>query len=316
MELPHGTVLDVSELEARKIEEILYTESDIASFVMTVGASSAFTGEGGSSGSKFANAFIQLREDRGQSSPEIADILNEKLSAIRTSDIRVTELAGGPPVGTPVVITFTGGDLDELKRLAASSARILRTIEGTNAVTSSTRDDNTEFVLRIDKAQATSLGLNPLQIAQVLRTAVEGVEATTINTIEDDIDVMVTLNLNPDYRDPHDTNQVTLDAIRNIELQTPVGSVLLGSILETGVRKGSAAIQHKDEKRIATASSGLAKDGNVAEITREFARRAENELAIPDGVEMIVGGENEETDQSFAEMGYAVLAGLILAMNI
>jgi multidrug efflux pump subunit AcrB len=316
MELPEGTVLEKSELEARKIEEFLYQEPDIESFVMTVGASSAFSGTGGSSGSKFANAFIQLREDRKHTSIELGDILADRLSAIRTSDIRVTQLAGGPPVGTPVVISFRGDNLDELEQLAIDASRILRTIEGTNAVTTSTKDDNTEFVLTIDKAKATTLGLDPSTIALILRTAIQGSEATTINTPQEDIDVIVKLNLNPDYRDPHDTNQVTIDAIQQIEIPTAGGSILLGSVLDAAVHKGNTSIRHEDERRIATASSELGENGNVAAITAEFERRAEAELPIPAGVEMIVGGENVETDQSFAEMGYAIIAGLILMFAI
>jgi multidrug efflux pump subunit AcrB len=316
MELPEGTILDASEIESRKIEEILYTEPDIQSFVMTVGASSAFTGTGGSSGSKFANAFIELSEDREKTSLEVGDSLTEKFSAIHTSQVRVTQLAGGPPVGTPIVITFKGNDLDELEQLAIEAARILETIPGTNAVTTSTKDDNTEFVLRIDKAKATSLGLNPSLLAQTLRTAVQGSEATTINTPQQDIDVMVTLNLNPSYRDPHDTNTVTPTAIQQIEIQTLNGPILLGSVLDITVRKGSTAIRHENERRIATAQSELAEGGNVAEINRLFSERAATELHIPPGVEMIVGGENEETDQSFAEMGYAIIAGLILMFSI
>lgn len=316
MELPQGTVLDASELEARKIEEILYTEPDIQSFVMTVGASSAYSGTGGGSGAKFANAFIELKEDREHTSLELGDILAEKLSVIKSSEVRVTQLAGGPPVGTPVVITFKGDDLDEIEQLAVDAARILRSIEGTNAVTTSTKDDNTEFVLSIDKAKAAAVGLNPQLIALTLRTAIEGSEATTINTPEQDIDVIVVQNLNPGYRDPHDTNEVTIDVVKNIEIQTQNGSVLLGSVLETNVQKGSTAIRHEDERRVASASSELADGGNVAEIIAEFSTRAESELTIPDGVEMILGGENQETDQSFAEMGYAIIAGLILMFAI
>jgi len=316
MELPQGTILDKSEIEARKVEEILYTEPDIQSFVMTVGASSAYSGTGGGSGSKFANAFIELKKDRKYSSLELGDILAEKLSVIKTSEIRVTQLAGGPPVGTPVVITFKGDNLDEIEQLAIDSARILRGIPGTNAVTTSTKDDNTEFVLTIDKTKTAAVGLNPQLVALTLRTAIQGTKATTINTAEQDIDVIVVENLNPSYRDPHDTNQVTIDVIKNIEIQTPNGSVLLGSILETNVQKGSTAISHEDERRVASASSELAAGGNVAEINAEFRTRAENELVIPDGVEMIVGGENQETDQSFAEMGYAIIAGLILMFAI
>ena len=109
---------------------------------------------------------------------------------------------------------------------------------------------------------------------------------------------------------------MTIDVVKNIEIQTQNGSVLLGSVLETNVQKGSTAIRHEDERRVASASSELADGGNVAEIIAEFSTRAESELTIPDGVEMILGGENQETDQSFAEMGYAIIAGLILMFAI
>lgn len=316
MELPEGTVLEKSDLEARKIEEILYKETQLDSFVITIGSSSAFSGTGGSGGSKFANAFIQLNEDRKNTSLELGDILAESLSKIETSEIRVTQLQGGPPVGTPVVITFKGDDLDELNKLAVQASRILKDIPGTNAVTTSTKNDNTEFVLTIDKAKASAIGLSPDQIAQTLRTAIQGTEATTINTLEQDIDVIVTLALNPSFIDPHDTNQVTIDAIRNIEIQTENGPVILGSIMEAGIRKGSTAIQHEDGDRIATAQSQLAEGGNVAEINREFELRAEEELNIPEGVIMKIGGETEETNQSFAEMGYSIIAGLILMFAV
>lgn len=316
MELPEGTVLDASELEARKIEEILYTEPAIESYVMTVGASSAFSGMGASSGSQFANAFIQLKEDREVTAAELADDLTVRLSEIKTSDIRVTQLAGGPPVGTPVVIKFKGDNLEELKHLSVEAARILETIPGTNAVTTSARNDNTEFVLKVDKAKVAALGLNPLLVAQTLRTAVEGTEATTINTMSEDIDVVVKQNLNPDYRDPHATNAVNIDAIRTIEVMGPQGPVILGSLLETSIRQGNTSIRHEDERRVATTESQLADGGNVALINSMFVERAEAELDIPPGVEMIIGGENEETNQSFMEMGYAIIAGLILMYAI
>jgi len=316
MELPEGTVLDASELEARKIEEILYSEPDIKSFATTVGASSPYSGNGASRGSKYANIFIELKEDRQYSSLEVGDRLTEKLSDIHTSEIRVLQLAGGPPVGTPVVITFKGDDRAVLEQLAVDSARILKTIPGTNAVTTSTKDDNTEFVLTVDKAKVAAVGLNPQIIASELRSAVQGTEATTINTTDDDIDVVVTLALNPNYQGVHDTNNITPDALQSIEIQTANGPVLLGSLLTTEVQKGSTAISHRDEKRVASASSQLAEGGNVAEITAAFEARAAEELTIPDGVEMIIGGENEETDQSFAEMGYSIIAGLILMFSI
>jgi len=315
MELPEGTVLEASEFEARKIEEILYQEKDIQSFVMTVGSGSAFAG--GSSGTKFANAFIELKEDRENTSAELMDILTEKLSVIKSSDIRVTQIAGGPPVGTPIVISFYGNDLDELESLATEAARILKEIPGTNAVTTSAKNDNLEFVLTVDKDKVAALGLNPSLVALTLRNAIEGSKATTINTTDGEVDVVVKLDLNPASSDPHTTNETTLDAVRNIEIRTPSGeSVILASLLTTSLEKSNQSIVHENEKRVATAESELSDGGNTAIINQEFLKRAETEIDLGEGVEMVVGGQNEETDQSFAEMGYAIIAGMILMFSI
>lgn len=315
LELPEGTTLDRTELEARKVEEVLYTEPTIESFVMTVGGSSAYSGTGGSSGAKFANAFIQLDEGRELTSLEVADRLAERLAVIKTSDIRVTQLASGPPTGTPVVITFTGDNLAELEQLAVEAARILRSIEGTNAITTSTKNDSTEFVLVVDKEKAAALGVEPSIVADTIRTAVYGTKATTINA-DEDIEVIVKLALNRSYLDPSDTNVTTLDRVTELEIPTANGTVLLGSIVDTEVQRSSAAIRHEDEERVATTQSQLAEGGNVAEIVAEFRARAAEELTIPATVTMSIGGETEETDQSFAEMGYAVIAGLILMFAV
>ena len=316
-ELPQGATLSATELEARKIEEFLYQEPDIHSFVMTIGASSPYSGTGGSAGAKFANAFIELSPDRELTSQELGDTLSDKLSAINTSDVRVSQLAGGPPVGTPVVITFTGDDLAELETLAIEASRILSSIDGTANVTTSTKNDSSEFVLTIDKEKAALLNLTPGQVAATVRTAVFGSDATTINTADDDIDVVVKLALNPGFVTPHDTNEATVDELQQLELVTPSGErVLLGSIADVSIQKSSTAIRHEEEKRIATASSELSASGNVAAINAEFSRRAATELEVPPTVTMTVGGENEETDQSFAEMGYAIIGGLLLMFSI
>lgn len=316
IELPEGSTLDATELEMRKVEEILYEFADIQSFIVTVGASSQFSGTGGSNNNKLANAFLELEEERELSSQELAGELRDAFLAIRTSQIRVTQIANGPPVGTPVVIKFAGNDLDELEQLAVEASRILESIEGTTAVDTSTKNDNTEFVITMDKAKAATYGIDPSMLASFLRASIEGTDATTIQTFDHEIDVVVKLALDPEYQDVHKTNQQTVDTLRNLTIQTPQSSVLLDSFISITLQKGSTAITHEDGKRIATAQSQLADGGNVANIVREFRVRAQEELSIPAEVEMIVGGENEETDQSFAEMGYAVIAGLVFMFAI
>ncbi len=314
IELPEGSILETTDLEARKVEEILYTQDDIESFTMTVGAGSAFTG--GGTNSKLANAFILLDEDRKQTSEEIMNELREKMSVINSSIVRIRQVSDGPPVGTPVVITFFGEDLNELEQVAEKAADILRGIPGATDIVTSTKDDGTEFVLQVDKARATELGLNSFVISQTLRASISGVEATTIKSLEDDIEVIVKLDLNQDFKTPHDTNRTNIDAIRQIEVQTPQGPVLLGSVLEASVAKGKTTISHEDVKRRATVGAELTTTGNTREIIAAFQEIAKEQDLVPPTVQMKIGGENEETDQSFAEMGIAFIVGVVLMFAI
>ncbi len=318
VELPEGTLLSQTDLEARKIEELLYNYEVIESFLITSGAGSAFTSGDGSSasGEKLANAFITLREDRPLLSSEFVEVLRSDFSQVQTSTVRVTQLSDGPPVGTPVVINFLGDDLEELDRLALSASKILEDIDGTSDVTTSLKNDSTQFVIEVDTAKASELGLNASIISQTLRTAVNGVEATTIKQQEDDIEVIVKLNLNNSFLDPHDTNRTTIDTLNQLSIQTPQGPVLLGSVLTTSIAKKNTSISHEDLERVATVGSQITATGNVREIVTEFQKRAEDELTIPEGVTMKIGGENEENNQAFIEMFYALIVGLLLMLSI
>ena len=141
-----------------------------------------------------------------------------------------------------------------------------------------------------------------------------GATATRIRNASDDTDVVVKLDLNPVYDDPSETTNVNADALRAISIQSTKGPVLLGSVLDTKLDRAKSSINHEDRKRIETVSSQVA--GKTAvEVTNEFeARKAE--LQMPTGVFMKIGGETEDVNQSFAEMGFAAIAGLVLMLAI
>ncbi|MEX0652290.1 MAG: efflux RND transporter permease subunit [Candidatus Paceibacterota bacterium] len=314
-ELPEGTVLAQSDLEIRKVEEILYSYSIIDSFLVTSGGSSAFTGNGGVN-PKLANIFITLRDDRAITSTEMVEVLRADFKDIHSSIVRVSQASDGPPTGTPIVINFLGENLDAIEELSSKTAEILEGIPGTSDVTTSAKNDGIQFVVEVDTAKATVLGLDASIISQTLRAAVSGVEATSIKSSDEDIKVMVRLNLNTDYLDAHDTNRTTIDALNQLSIQTPNGPILLGSVLKTTLAKNNTTISHEDTKRVTTANAQLTADGNLREIIAEFKTRAETELVLPAGTSMHIGGENEENNQAFKEMFYALIVGLLLMLAI
>lgn len=315
IEKPQGTLIEVTDLSVREVEEYLYNNENIDSFTTEVGAGSSFASSGSSSGEKFGNVTIILKKDRKKTSSEIVEDVREELSKISSATVRVLQPNNGPPTGDPVSIKFFSDDLGNLNKAVLSGEKLLNSIEGATGVNSSAKSDATEFKLTVDRAKASQFGLNPTTIAITLRTAIFGTDATTINNIDGDIDVVVKLDLNDKGYNPNTTTETTIDSIKNISLPTPKGSVLVGSLVTTTLDTANTAISHEDSKRIGSVSSQVEEGANVREIIKEFEDR-KGEMNLPDGTEISFGGETEDVNESFKEMGIAVLLGILIVASI
>lgn len=317
LEMPQGTTLEETDFATRSVEEILYENPDIESFVTTIGSGSSFTGDGTSIGvgSKLANITINLHTDRQKTSGTIAQEVRESLAPIHTIAWKVTEPQNGPPSGAPVLIKFKSDNLDDLEIALAKSERLLSSIPGTRDVDSSIKDAGTAFELSVDRARANEVGLSPIQIASLLRTAITGTTATKIATDKDDIDVVVKLDLNPSVADPNATANATIDDIRQIPVETPKGTVLLGSLLDTKLVKSNTVIRREDRTRIATISAYVNEGTTAIEITNTFNERLAS-LDLPKGVTTELSGETEDVQKTFQEMFVALIAGVLLMLAI
>jgi len=315
VERRQGTPLAQTDVSVREVEELLYDYRYAQSFVSTVGASSAFADDGGGRSTKLANITILLKENRDKTSTEIIDDLRVRLAPITSATVRVAQGNNGPPSGNPVLIKFLGNNLDELSLAVEKAERLLSSIPGTLDVETSLRNDGTQFVITIDRTKAAEYGISSARVAQILRTAVSGVTATTIKKLEQDIDVLVKLDLNSSFVNPEDTSITTVDSIRQIPVATPSGTVIMGSLIDIHAEQSRAVISHEAQKRVASVSSKLITGTTALEVTSKFQGRVE-ELGIPATVRVVVGGENEDVNKTFSEMGLALLTGTLLALAI
>lgn len=314
VEKPQGTDLSDTDLSVREVEEVLYADTRIASFVTEVGAGSAF-GTSGISGSKAANITVNLKSTRKQSSSEVVEDIRAELAQVTSANITVSEPAGGPPSSAPVQITFEGEDLAQLENALATAKRILSDVPHTTNISTSMKDDGSEFVVRLDTAKAVQLGVSPLTVADTLRTGLYGAKATDIRTGTDDIEVRVKLDLNQAYQDPSETTHITIDAVRALTIPGSLGPVPLATIATISYEPANAVIRHEDGSRTATLTSDITKGGNALTAVQEFRKRMKD-VELPEGVTQKIGGESEDVNKSFAEMGIALLAGAALMLGI
>ncbi len=315
VETKQGTPVAQTDLVIRAVEEVLYEKDYIESFTTTAGSGSAFTGST-DAGGKFGNITVSLKPDRTVSSAEISSELRSDFASIKDALITISEQQNGPPTGAPVFIKFSGEDLDQLLLASDNAERLLSSIPGTRDIEASSKSNATEFVFTVDKAKASALGVSPAAIAETLRTAVFGTNATTLNRSGDDIDVYVKLALDRSATDVSATPQISIDTLRNLEVRTISGGVQpLGSVITEELSAANAAITHEDKVRQVTVSAYTTADVVAGDVVAEFKSR-EAELDLPSGITISYGGEAENVNESFTEMFIALVVGLLLMLAI
>lgn len=314
VEKPEGTLLEITDLSAREVEEILLDQKDIESYIVEIGRGSQF-GSGGVN-EKLASMTLLLKDDRSITSSELLEVLRKDLSVVKSASVRVFQPSDGPPTGAPITVKFLGDSLESIEVALNQSESVLKETTGTREVEKNTKSDSSEFSLEVDRAKISQFGLDPAGIAFTLRTALFGTDATTIKNNGDNIDVVVKLDINKDFTTPDSTNRTNIDSIESIELKTPSGNtVLLGNLVEAKIKKSNEVINHEDRKRIGSISSHIAKGANTREVLAEFNKKMEN-VELPKGVVMKIGGETEESNTAFKEMGLSLIIGMIAILSI
>ncbi len=315
---PQGTELAQTDLSVREVEEVLYKNKNVESFVTVVGSGSSFAGgvnSGPSRGSQVANLTVNLPKNHKETSAEFVAELRKELSGITSATITVGEPAGGPPSSSPLTVTFSGDDLGELTATADRAAQLMSDIPGTVNVTASTKDAGAEFVVSLDGAKAAELGVSAPAVADTLRTALFGTKATSIRTGKNDIEVHTRLDLNPSYVDPSDTTHVSIDAVRSLYIKGSKGPVPLSSIATVEYTAAQSSIRHEAGHRIATVTGDVSKDANAIEVTNTFSKKFTPDL-LGKGVVQKVGGASEDVSKSFTELFLALIAGAALMLSI
>jgi len=316
LEMKEGTTKESTDIAIRRVEEYLYQVPSIDSFSVTVGSGSQFTSSG--TGEKFANIFINLNTERDVTSTEILELLRSEFSDLVDLNVSVSQPSEGPPTGAQILIKYLGDDLNELTRLANETVEVIRTVPGTVNVKTSTNNNNTEFVLTLDQAKAAVLGQNPFTVSQLLRSAVYGTKATSLTTLDEDIDVVVKLNLQDVTGISSDmTNAVTIDTLEQIKLPTTAGSVPLSNIVSTSLQESSSAITHDNGRRVVTVTADVAPEFNVRETETAILALINEQIELPPGFELSTGGgETDESNKAFLEMLFALIVGILLMVGI
>ncbi len=302
IELPPGTHLDVTERRMRALERFAGGLDGVESVYALVGTSNEQGGVAGERRENLAQLTLRVEPpfDREKEEALMARV-REPLDA--QEDL---EYSFGRPsylsFKTPVELEIRGYNLDLLARLAADAVARLEGIRGLADVKSSTEGGNPELQIRFDRERLASLGLSLSELADTVRSKVQGTIATDIQREDRTIDIR--LRADEQYRDSvEDLLELTIDQVGKT-------AVPLSAVAEVTRVEGPAEIRRSEGNRIALVSANLV-DRDLGSVTREI-EAAMSEFKMPSGFDWQMGGQQEEMETSFDSMRMAILLAIFL----
>ncbi len=191
----------------------------------------------------------------------------------------------------------------------AVAERLLPVLEGVDGLTDLSMDrvlGNPAVELTIDRDTALRHGIDPDALARELQARIQGVVATTFDEIDQRIDVAVRLPLDQ-RRD--------LDAVLASPVRIENGrTVPLRDFVHLSEKRPVREVVRRDQRRQITISGDVA-GRRLGHVWHDVHALLDT-LTVPAGVGFVAGGEQQEIDASFRDLGWALLLSALLVYMI
>ncbi|TPG11149.1 efflux RND transporter permease subunit [Rhodanobacter glycinis] len=183
------------------------------------------------------------KSERSRQSHAIALAVRPALARIGArygASVKVVEVPPGPPVLAPIVAEVYGPDYAGVRRTARALERKFKANPDIVDVDTSVEADAPREVLVVDRARAARLGLDQASIAQVLRTALSGDDATWL--MDGHAKYAVPIRLRLDAGD-----QAAMNQLLALRVRAQSGALVpLSEVVSVQAANWEKAIYHKD----------------------------------------------------------------------
>ncbi len=309
IEMPPGSTLNVTDKVVRNLENRIQGIPEVSHIVAIVGSQSGNLYAVNSPDLAKIDVVLKPKNERDKTVWDVADIVRQWVKDYPGVKLKILEaqMAGLNNFEAPVMIEVRGNDMNTLIDLAKKISKIVRNTPGTTDIDMSWKEDaKPEYQVVVDRVKASGLGLTAGEIAQALRAAMAGGEASKIKINNKDIDIWVQLS---------DVNRRSLEDIGNITVSNRFGQTfLIKQVAVIVPAKGPTEIRHKNRERMISVVANY-KDVSLSALIKSFDAGIAG-LNIPNGYETGYDGLIKQMNESNADLGKVLVLSLILVYMI
>lgn len=310
VDAPTGASLEQTESIIKPIEQLVagLPSHELDSFLTKVGIQQQDPNDPTTRrGTEYAQiaVFLTPQSERVRT---VEDVIEQLRTQIGTPDgvqkITFARVNPGPPVGKPVSLSVRARTYEQIMPAVAELKKILSEINGVRDIEDSYILGKKEVVLRVDSPEAAAAGLSVAQIGQTVRAAFDGVVATTIKGLGDEIDVRVSLD-EKSRRDAATLGQILIP--------NPRGALIpLSRVTRSESAQNLATHQHEGNQRQIRVTADVDPERTSSlEVNGRLKRMMDTLNDKFPGVSVQFGGEDEDTQESFQSLGRAFMVAFL-----
>lgn len=312
-----GTRLEITNKYVRLIEDLILAEPDVLNVNVSVGSSREGGGSGAveTLGSHQGRILVNLKKKRSQTSPEFIASLREKVNKLgipATADVEYiateSEFVGVGGGGADAAVEVKGNEFPVLLDLTKQLEEKIREIPEVIYVKNSLAQPSPEAKIHVNKDKAALYNLSVKDISETALLCIRGLVASKFKEEGNEYDILIRLK----ERDRQSVTDLRDIFIHSSQLNQPVP---IDELAYLTFGKGPSRIDRKEQQRIITVSVNKEKDASLKELNEKI-KAIIDDIKVPSNYTVKLGGEEEEVQESFRSVIFAIVLSIILIYMI
>ncbi len=297
---PGQTEEDVNQI-AQEAEEYFQGRKGAETIQYSVGGENPMS-PGSSNNAIF---YVQYSDDTENFSEEKEQVI-KKLQETTDKGEWASQDFSASAGSNEIVVYVYGETLKEIEPVVNDIQAMMEDKEDFKKVGSSISESYDEYSFIADQEKLSELGLTAGQIAMELGQTRQRPVLTTIEKDGEEVNV---------YLDMEKEEYESINDLTDKTIQSPLGiEVPIKDVVEVQEGKTSDTVSRRDGKVFAQVSGELKSD-DVSKASQAIQKDIE-ELDLPAGINVDMGGVTEDIQESFTQLGLAMLAAIAIVYLI
>lgn len=301
LEIRAGARLEETESRARHFEEILRKTPEVDSVTVEVGRESRSAES--DRGENVAEFTVLLKDPSrlAQRQDEVIEALRAQLIEAVTDETITFTMPTLFSFRNAVEVQLFGDSLDELRLYGTAAIEALDGVAGLADTELSLKPGYPELIIEMDRELLAARGLSPGQVAQRLRSEIQGEVATRFSRGADKVDIRVRA---------HQQMLRGVDDLRRLSVTDGLTPIPLSDVAHLRVVEGPSEIRRVSQRRTVLVSANV-EGRDLGAVSADIDTRL-GRLDMPPDMFFMQGGQRRELDVAFESLRFALLLAVFL----